>query len=294
MQTHASVPTVDSAGEGKLRIYFGTRDAKNISFTTFAEVKADNPAAVLYVHDRPILSPGKPGTFDDCGVMPSWVVNRKNEKYLYYTGWNVRNTVPYHNAIGLAVSHDGGITFKKISEGPIIDRNNIEPYFSALGCVLQENNLWRMWYLSCLKWVDFNNRVEPFYNIKYAESRDGINWEREGKVCIDFNSDKECAIARACVIQESGRYEMWYSYRNLENYRTDTSNSYRIGYAESKNGIDWKRKDDEAGIDVSADGWDSQMIEYPFVWQDNKKRYLFYNGNGFGKSGFGYAVLEKR
>ncbi len=293
-QTHASVPTVDKITEDRLRVYFGTRDARNFSFTTFIEIEADNPSKVLYLHDKTVLVPGPMGAFDDCGAMPSWIVDHRGKKYLYYVGWNVRNTVPYHNSIGLAVSSDNGMTFQKLSDGPIIDRNIAEPYFSALPCVLVEDGSWRMWYLSCVKWSVFNNRPEPYYHIKYAESKDGVNWKRAEKVCIDFKDSRECAIARACVINDNKQYKMWYSYRNLENYRTDKINSYRIGYAESVNGVDWIRKDSETGINVSPDGWDSQMIEYPFVCNYKGKRYMFYNGNGFGKSGIGYAILEEK
>jgi hypothetical protein len=83
---------------------------------------------------------------------------------------------------------------------------------------------------------------------------------------------------------------MWYSYRQKRGYRSDKSSSYRLGYAESRDGIKWNRKDDQVGINVSPSGWDSEMIEYPFYYAQNDKEYLFYNGNGFGKTGFGYAV----
>lgn len=292
MKTHAQVPTVDDIGNGRLRIFFSTRNADNISHIGFLEIDTKNPKQVLYVHDKPVLTPGKIGTFDDCGIMPSWVVNHKGEKYLYYVGWNVRNTVPYHNSIGLAKSCDGGLTFERYSEGPILDRNYTEPYFGTLGCILLEGSIWRMWYLSCTKWVIFNGKPEPYYNIKYAESKDGIKWIQEGKVCIDFKNEKECGIARSCVIKEGNIYKMWYSYRNLENYRTDRMNSYRIGYAESKDGLKWERRDGEAGIDVSENGWDSQMIEYPCVYEYKGTRYMFYNGNGFGRTGFGYAIMN--
>lgn len=292
MRTHAQVPTADNIGSGRLRIFFSARDSENISRIGFLEADIDNPKKILYVHDKPVLIPGKIGTFDDCGVMPAWIVNYKGEKYLYYVGWNVRNTVPYHNSMGLAISRDGGLTFEKYSEGPIMERNYAEPYFGTLGCILKEGSIWRMWYLSCTKWVVFNGKPEPYYHIKYAESKDGIDWVREGRVCIDFKNEKECGIARSCVIKEENTYKMWYSYRNLENYRNDRNNSYRIGYAESKDGLQWVRKDDEAGIDVSDSGWDSQMVEYPYVFDYKGTRFMFYNGNGFGRTGFGYAIMD--
>ena len=122
------------------------------------------------------------------------------------------------------------------------------------------------------------------YHIKCAESNDGIRWEKSGVVCIDFESRDEYAISRPCVLKEDGIYKMWYSYRGK---------TYRIGYAESKDGLQWERKDAEVGINVSESGWDSEMIEYPFVFDHNGKRYMLYNGNGYGKTGIGLAVLNQ-
>lgn len=289
MSSHASVPTVESIDDSRLRIYFGTRDKQNRNHITRIDVEAADPQKIIEYQDYPILSPGKIGTFDDCGVMPSSIVTINQDKYMFYTGWNVRNTIPYHNSIGMAVSNDNGITFTRFAEGPLLDRTIHEPYFCTVPFVLVENGVWRMWYSSCTKWVTYQGKPEPYYHIKYAESLDGVNWKREGIVCIDFKNEYECGIVRPVVQKEDGIYKMWYSYRNLDSYRTLSSNSYRIGYAESSDGISWDRKDDLAGIEVSEDGWDSQMIEYPYVLNIDQKKLLFYNGNTFGKSGIGYA-----
>ncbi|MBU7317614.1 hypothetical protein [Paenibacillus oleatilyticus] len=294
MQAYATVPTPDLISPNNIRIYFGTRDSSNRSHITYLEADASNPNNISYLHNEPILTPGEIGCFDDCGVMPSWVVNHNGYKYLYYTGWNVRNTISYHNSIGLAISEDDGKNFKRLSQGPVIDRNFNEPHFSAIPCILIENNVWRMWYLSCVKWVIFNDRPEPFYHIKYAESSDGIEWKRKGVICIDFKDENECGLVRPCVIKDGNKYRMWYSFRNLQNYRTNIYNSYRIGYAESDDGIKWIRKDNEVGISISSDGWDSSMIEYPFVYEYKKKKIMLYNGNNFGESGFGFAILRER
>lgn len=292
MVHHACVPIADKVNDEVLRIYFGPRDKYNRTVTTFIEVEADDPSNVLYVHDKPVLSLGKLGCFDDSGAMPSCIVNYKNKKYLYYIGWNIGVTVSYRNSIGLAVSDDGGLTFNRAYEGPVVDRTHLEPYFTASPYVIIDNGIWRMWYASCTGWIIHNNRTEPLYQIKYAQSQDGVHWIRENVTCVDYKFDKE-ANARPCVIKEDGIYKMWYCYRGSFDYRTNKDQSYRIGYAESTDGIKWIRKDEEAGIDRSEDGWDSQMIEYPYVYEHKSKKYMLYNGNGFGKSGFGYAILEE-
>lgn len=293
MVSHAHVPIVDRIDPETLRIYFGTRDKLNRTVTTYIEVEADDPHNVLYVHDEPVLGLGSLGCFDDSGAMPSWIVDYGGKKYLYYIGWNVGTTVPYRNSIGLAVSHDGGLTFQRMFEGPVVDRFYKEPHFVGSSCVLIEDGIWRMWYLSTVKWKVHRGRPEPYYHLKYAESNDGIRWKREGLVCIDFKSSDEGGISRPCVIKENGLYRMWYSFRGAEGYRVSKERSYRIGYAESPDGIQWTRKDDLVGIDVSETGWDSLMIEYPYIYENKGRKYMMYNGNGFGRSGLGYAVLDE-
>jgi len=204
--------------------------------------------------------------------------------YLYYTGWNVGGTVPFRTAIGLAISCDGGRTFEKYGSGPIMDRGIYDACLVASPCVLFESGIWRMWYVSGTKWIMENDEPKHYYHIKYAESQDGIMWDRKGIVCIDFKSPDEYAIARPCVLKEDGIYKMWYSSRG---------ESYRIGYAESTDGLQWERKDEEAGIDVSETGWDSEMICYPYVFEHNGEKYMLYNGNSYGKSGIGLAVLAR-
>lgn len=292
-KTHAQVPVVDVIGNNRLRIYYSSRSEKGISSCSFIEVDADNPGTILYEHAEPILPLGRLGTFDDCGIMPTCIVNVGDKKYLYYIGWTVRQTVPYHNAIGLAVSNDGGKTFTKMFEGPIITTTNTEPYFAGTAYVLKKDDIWRMWYLSCTKWEVINGKPEPFYHIKYAESTDGINWRRQGVVAIDYINEQEGGIVSASVVEDNMGYKMWYACRSANNYRIDKQQSYRIGYAESADGIKWARKDAEAGIEVSSNGWDSEMISYPYVIRHNEKTMLFYNGNGFGRSGFGYAELRQ-
>jgi hypothetical protein len=282
--THATLPFAEKVNEDLYKIYFSGRDKHNRSLPGHIVININQPNRVLSVSDKPILECGPPGTFDDSGVMSTWLLNYKDKKYLYYVGWNLGVTVPFRNAIGLAISDDGGQTFIKWSEGPLLDRSRHDPGFTASLCVLVENDVWRMWYLSCIKWEIKGSSFRHYYHIKYAESKDGFEWERKGLVCIDFKSSDEYAISRPCVIKEEEIYKMWYSYRGK---------SYRIGYAESPDGLNWQRKDEEVGIDVSQSGWDSEMIEYSFVFDHQRERFMLYNGNGYGKTGIGLAVLAK-
>ena len=288
-RTHAQIPTVDVLNDERLTIFFSSRDEANRSLIARMEVDAKNPTNILSIQANPLFQLGRPGTFDDSGMMPTSVVNWNGLKYLYYVGWNVRNTVPYHNAIGLAVSEDGGQTYRRMFNGPVMDRTAEEPFFCATCCIRIENNIWRNWYMSCTDWKLINGRMEPIYHLKYAESTDGIHWRRDGNVAIDYLNDAEGGIVRASVCKDEALYRMWYSYRGNSDYRIVSENSYRIGYAESVDGLVWRRLDSQVGIEVSEDGWDSFMQAYPEVVDVGNRRYMFYNGNGFGQTGFGYA-----
>jgi hypothetical protein len=284
MVSHATVPIADFVQDRLVRVYFSTRDSVNRSHVGVMLLELGRIPRVAHVFEEPVIAPGEVGTFDDSGAMSSWVTNYEGRKYFYYIGWNLGVTVPFRNAIGLTISDDHGFSFQKYARGPILDRSPYDPCFTASPCVMFDKGIWRMWYLSCVAWVLEDGKAKHYYHIKYAESEDGILWNRTGKVCIDFRSEAEYAISRPCVLRDCDMYKMWYSYRG---------ETYRIGYAESLNAIDWQRKDEEVGIDVSESGWDSEMIEYPFVFDHDGKRYMLYNGNGFGRTGFGLAVLNE-
>lgn len=279
--THASVPFAMHLEGNKYRIYFGSRNKENKTQPGYIEIDIRNPSNILYISPEPILKLGDIGCFDDSALICRWIIETNGLHYMYYTGWEQGINVPYYAYIGLAVSKDGGKTFERFSKAPIVGRDKGDPYLTITPCVLIENRVWRMWYGSGV-----TRQPETSYHIKYAESKDGIHWIREGIVCIDFQHEGESRISRPCVIKENQIYKMWYSY-------AIGAGGYQIGYAESQDGIRWTRKDGEAGIDVSKAGWDSEMICYPFVFEHEGKKYMLYNGNGYGKTGFGYAILEE-
>jgi hypothetical protein len=192
-------------------------------------------------------------------------------------------TVPFYLATGLAVSDDGGATFRRFSQGPLLERNDVDPFLTASPFVMIDDGLWRMWYVSGSAWTVVNGLPRHSYHIKYAESHDGREWTRSGLVCLDYASEHEYAFARPYVRYDHGRYRMWYAYRG---------HRYRIGYAESTDGLTWVRKDQERGLDPSGSGWDSEMVEYPWLFEQDGREYMLYNGDDYGRSGVGLAVWE--
>jgi predicted GH43/DUF377 family glycosyl hydrolase len=283
MRSHATNMAVEHLQADIFRIYFSCRNAQNVSSIGFVEADLACPNRILAISENPVVSPGETGTFDDSGISLGCVLNVSGKRYLYYVGWNLGVTVPWRNSIGLAISEGNGTVFKKVSRAPVMDRSNEDPFSLSYPWVLFDQGLFRMWYGSNLEWG--RNEKDMRHVIKYAASRDGIAWQRTGTIAINFKDDGEYAIARPCVVKDEGMYRMWYAYRG---------ETYRIGYAESQDGISWIRKDEEAGISVSESGWDSEMICYPTVFDHRGKRYMLYNGNGYGRTGFGLAVFDEK
>jgi len=194
--------------------------------------------------------------------------------------------VPFYGMIGLAISEDNGETFEKYSSAPLLSRTDIDPYMTLSMDVHRGSEGWSMWYTSTTECVvNESGDTIPNYHIKHATSDDGLQWERDGTVCIDYANQYETRIARPRVIERDGTYHMWYCYAQGDK-------GYRLGYAQSPNGTDWNRLDDDVGIELSDDGWDAEMMAYPYLVEHDGDIYMFYNGNEYGKSGFGVATLE--
>jgi hypothetical protein len=251
----------------------------------FVDVDARNPLHVLRVSQKPVLDIGAPGTFDDNGVTPMCIIPKGNRLLLYYTGWQLGVNVRYYLFTGLATSADGGETFERYSRVPVLDRSDKELFVRTAVHVHADGNNWRMWYIGGDRWVTVGSKQVPSYNMRCLDSSDGYNWPETGAVCLDVTGPDEYGFGRPYVLRQADRYQMWYSIRTF-------SKGYRLGYAESADGVNWTRMDDRVGIDVSPSGWDSEMICYSVINETPHGTYMFYNGNNYGETGFGCAVLE--
>lgn len=280
--SHATNPTAVHLEGDRYRIYFSTRDERQRSSIGFIEIDLTRPLEIISESKEPVLRPGELGMFDDCGVSIGCILTVGGHSYLYYMGWNLAVTVPWKNAVGLAICDGHHGPFRRHSRFPILDLNEMDPYTISYPWVVQEAGRFRMWYGSNIGWGPETRDMRHL--IKYAESEDGLSWVRDGTVALGFDFEGEYALVRPCVRgDEKNGYRMWFCSRGEK---------YRIRLATSEDGMKWKRADECAGIDVSAAGWDSDMIEYPFVFSHQGTEYMLYCGNDYGRSGFGIAVAE--
>lgn len=282
LHTHAAMPISLRIRDDIYRIYFSSRDDQNRSHVGYVEIDITSPEHILELSAEPVLAPGPLGYFDDHGVYGSCVVEHDQKLFMYTAGFSPGSRRPlFYTSVGLAVSEDRGKTFRKMFNAPIMSRTEFDPWMVGAPFVMIEGGVWRMWYLSGFKWEEVMGQLHSYYHIKYAESLDGVDWKRDGSICIDHQGG-ERNIARPCVVKEGDTYKMWFSY--------DAGSGYRIGYAESMDGYAWRRKDGDIEIEVSPSGWDSEALAYPWVFNHDGKKHMLYNGNRFGRDGFGLAV----
>jgi hypothetical protein len=280
-----------------VRIYFSTRAKDNkgeyLSYISFIDMDL-TLSKVLNVSKKTVISLGKLGTFDEHGIFPINPFKNDDKIWAYTCGWNRRISVPVDTGIGLAQSFDHGETFERVGNGPVLGPSLNEPFLVGDGFVKKFNNLFYMFYIFGTKWIP-KTEFEPqarVYKIGLAKSTDGINWNKnDGKQIItDVLNNDECQ-ALPTVIFIDNKYHMYFCYREATDFRKNKGRGYKIGYAFSYDLENWTRADDESGINLSTNDWDNEMMCYPHIFEMNKKVYLLYNGNEFGKYGFGAAEL---
>lgn len=267
-----------------VRFYIAGQSKSDVGYPTYIDCDINDFSNILRIGEKPLFDVGFPGTFDQDGCVPLSVVELPNNKaYMYYVGFELGTKARYRMLTGLAIAEDGE-NFKRYSDVPILERVDNEALFRCGPFVMLENGIFRMWYVAGNSWSVIEGKALPNYTINYLESSDGIHWDGKSKVCIDIENENEHGFGRPYIIKHNGLYKMFYCIRIKKL-------GYRLGYAESKDGINWHRKDNEINFDVANKGWDAEVLAYPAVTKINGNWYMFYNGNGMGKSGFGYAEL---
>ena len=279
-----------------VRVYFSCRppadaNGQYVSYSAWVDLDRKDLFRVLRVSERPILGLGQLGDFDEFGTYPVSVVRDGARVLAYYGGWTRCESVPFNVGIGVAASHDDGASFERLGRGPVLPYSPDEPYVLSGPKIRRFDETWTLWYIAGRKWKMVDGRAEPVYRIRLATSADGMHWRKHNQDLIAPRIEEDEAQASPDVFFAGGKYHMFFCYRYSAHFR-GKANGYRIGYASSHNLTDWVRDDTKAGIDVSDDGWDSEMISYPHVFALDGKTYMAYLGNQVGRNGFGLAVLD--
>lgn len=280
----------------RVRVYFSTRQrddrGKFLSHVSFVDIdKSLNK--VLRVASHEVMPLGARGTFDEHGIFPISPVRVGDQIYAFTTGWTRRVSVSTDSGIGLAISDDGGETFVRRGQGPVLTSSLHEPFLVSDGFVLQHEGRFHMWYIHGQRWLNPTTDAPPerVYKIAHALSNDGVNWTPQGEpVIADYLGINECQ-ALPSVLWHAGRFYMMFCYRYATDFRRNPERGYRLGCATSSDLISWEREEGP-GIEPGEHGdWDADMQCYPNLVYIDGVPHLFYNGNEFGRFGFGVARL---
>jgi len=286
--SHAMIPTPVLLADC-IRLYLSCLDGQGVGRPGYVEVALDDPTRVLHVCAEPLLDAGRPGTFDEngavvCSVVPGSVPGRW---LMYYVGFELGTQIRYRLLTGIALSDDDGQTWRRWRETPALERSPQELFFRCGPFVQREAGGYRMWYIAGSQWTQVHGKPMPVYELRYLESSDGLAWGDTGQLCMALDPQRdEHGFGRPWVMHEEGLYQLYYSIRRA------SLGAYRLGFATSVNGLDWQRDDAAMGLDVSAEGWDSQAIMYAAALRVGERTYCFYNGNDFGRDGIGVAVRD--
>ncbi len=292
--THAQAPASLDLGD-VLRIYYATRPqiesgGQYTSRLGYVDFSKDEFPKIIDVAENPILELGGTGCFDEFGTYPFSPIASGDEILGYFGGWTRCESVPFNVGVGVSKSIDNGKTFQRIGPGPVISYSPDEPFVLSGPKIRFFNEKYYLFYIAGREWINSDGLPEPVYRIRAAESLDGINWVKFGFDLIDAVDDLDEAQASPDVFFHDGVFHMFFCYRRTRNYR-GKDGSYRIGYAWSKDLKNWMRDDAKSGLDVSATGWDSEMVAYPHVFEVKSQIYVAYLGNSVGRAGFGMARL---
>ncbi len=286
MQSHATTPVPVYLKDNDFRIFFSSRNKYNQNSLGYIDIDINKPTKIKNISEKPVISFGDLGHFDCDGIYGTSIIKKNNKLILYYAGWNAGLRGLFYSSIGIAESIDLGKTFTRFKKSPVLSRDDIDPWAVMAPFVIKDNDHWKMYYTSGIKLYKDNGILKSLYDIKIALSKDGYNWKKTKKVAINLVNDMT-NIARANVIKLENKYVVWFP------YVTKTTNQYRIGYGESADGVKFENFRYDQDLKVSDDnGWDSEAVTYPYVFMHKNKQYMLYNGNNFGKTGFGLATKQ--
>jgi len=283
--------------DDRVRVFFSTRQEdgnKYLSQVSFVDFDR-SMTRVVGTATEPVISLGGLGCFDEHGIFPLHVCREGDRVLGYISGWSRRVAVSVETAIGLATSNDEGRTFHRLGPGPVMGPTLEEPFLVGDPFVMVDKGVWQMWYIFGTRWIGKtpgDTNPDRVYKIAQATSVDGIAWVRNGSPIIADRLGVDECQALPTVIRLGDRQHMIFCYRHATDFRRNPERGYRLGYAYSMDGRTWTRDDTQVGIERTPGAWDSDMLCYPHVFACDGEVYLLYNGNEFGRHGFGVAVLD--
>ena len=281
--THASNPVAIHLSANIFRVFFSGRDKSNRSSVGYIDLDIIEKKVINVCQDAIFTFSDGLGSFFSHGVSIGNTYKSGGKTYMLFMAWQIPKDQHWRGDIGRLLLSNENDNLELVGKSPLLSLDDTDPISLSYPWVMYDEGMYKMWYGSTVTWKCDNG--EMIHTIKYATSFDGESWKRHG-IAVPYLENHSQAFSRPSVIKDKNGYHMWNS------VRSGLGEKYRIGYSHSEDGSKWTQSQ-FSGIDVSPNGWDSEMICYPFVFKHNGQTYMLYNGNNYGKFGFGLAVLDK-
>ncbi|PML92248.1 hypothetical protein [Vibrio breoganii] len=284
--SHSALQPTPIVLKDRVRVFIGSRDDSGTSRIGYVDLSIEDPTKVIGYSNKPVLDIGSDGCFDESGVVPSALVKHEKKLYMYYAGYQLGSKVRFSVLGGLAISEDNGESFIRAKKTPVFERTDTETIFRVPHSVIYSNDTWKAWYGGGSHFISGENKTLPVYDIRYTESNDPMSFSGTGTTLLTTNKD-EYRLGRPYFYKRSdSEYYLFYGF-------STEANPYNLGFAFSTDAIHWQRRDTEFKLNRTNHDWDNEMTAYPSVFNIKDKVYMLYNGNEYGKYGFGIAVLKQ-
>jgi hypothetical protein len=276
MTSHGYVPTAYVRPD-RIRVFAAFWDQDRIGRVGYVDLDRDDPTRVIGHSEAPVLGVGAPGTFDEHGTTPMSIVADGDTLRLYYAGWQRSASVRYFLFTGLAISHDGGETFVRVSDVPVLDRI-AGHHLVRTGFIARHGGVWKAWIAQSDGLIDVAGKPTPSYSLDYLESDDGVVWPAASTRCLDQGREGIFGYGRSAIWSDGEIYHAMLSVRRHD--------GYRIEYSDSPDGIRWRAPEPD-GFSLSPRQTRDHQTEtmFPSVARVDDNHYVFYNGDDFGRDG---------
>jgi hypothetical protein len=277
-RSHVMLPTPHVMAD-RVRVFYASCDDDLRGRIFFADFAPEPPFALMAVSPKPVFDVGPAGGFDCDGVNPSQVIETDGELALLYIGWRRGPAQePYTLFAGLAVSGDRGRTFTRRPE-PLLPPRPGERLFRTAPFIDRDAEGYRLLYIGGDAFMNGESgRRTPVYSL--MELRGQSLWDWDGP-------------ARVLMSPDVGAGEVGFGRPVITPDRTlMLSLRTQAGYRLVETDLDFDpmtRPPLAPVIPPPFEPWEAGMTCFGAPCTVGPNELLFYNGDGYGRTGMGLA-----
>lgn len=277
-RSHVMLPTPHVMAD-RVRVFYAGCDDDLRGRVFFADFAPEPPFDLMAADPEPVCDVGAPGSFDCDGVNPSQIIETDDGLMLLYIGWRRGPAeTPYTLFGGVAKSTDGGMSFERRSE-PLLPPRPGERLFRTAPHISRDEEGYRLLYIGGDRFTSGEaGRATPVYSLMELRSADLWSWNGPARTLMSPDTSAgEVGFGRPVITPDGN---LMVSLRTLAGYRlVETSLAFS---PEARPVL-------EAVVPEPMEAWEAQMTCFGAVCRVGPNELLFYNGDGYGRTGLGLA-----